>query len=787
MSLVKLTEDKFERFTLVTNPPRTFSSSSLGVTGSVNLFARENRILKESETYFSSSLLFDETKSVETARLAAKERYDLSTNISGYVNRYMSKVNNESLSARRDASTLISRFTPGLTIDKDHLKKQVIVNQMMPYYANRYNNSNYSFTNYHTLNFFTASSVPSDTVMIYPPAPSLTGDEYGYAPSKGFTFECQLNPRYTIDSEGDEFNAGTILHMSSTMAVSLVTGSGIDSAGKPTTYRIMLQLSHSADVKPSEIDLTVANNERAFPNDMIFLSSDNVIRKNNWHHVAVRWGTETQNDGTGSFVIDGEVAGIFSAPSASIKSATTTPLFLGNYYYSIPASNPARFFNNHASNNEGVTNLRNNVLDPVPFSFTHPLNAEIHDIRLYNSYQSIQQISTSSIEGPDNLKGLLFYVPVFFVRETRARNVLQAPNQQLQSKETFTPFNSDFAFTVGGHISNLESFVREFVNGEYPRLWNLTSSLYDGPEDSTFDANDYMYTKPVHNKRNLTVLPNDNGKFAPNFQLLMSGTVIESAVSGTATEKFKNDTGALDLQLITLRDAADGTPTATLVQGTLLPGGGASRPTEPLATKDPPVGTKENPVTALSVLMDTKDSSSNQSVFFDISNLYFGRRIMPETFSATDINISGSDGKISLTLRDDGFGNLYRADSDTDHAKWSSVGNVFYNEGIVVVKTPMIPFFGKDQFDIALTGERNIYTTKMNILAGAAEINSSSNPSYLKMSASLNANDTNSEFVQITSIVYHDENLNVVARTNLAQPVVKRSTDKILFRTKLDW
>jgi len=59
MSLVKLTEDKFERFTLVTNPPRTFSSSSLGVTGSVNLFARENRILKESETYFSSSLLFD--------------------------------------------------------------------------------------------------------------------------------------------------------------------------------------------------------------------------------------------------------------------------------------------------------------------------------------------------------------------------------------------------------------------------------------------------------------------------------------------------------------------------------------------------------------------------------------------------------------------------------------------------------------------------------------------------------------------------------------------------------
>ena len=144
MSLVKLTEDKFERFTLVTNPPRTFSSSSLGVTGSVNLFARENRILKESETYFSSSLLFDETKSVETARLAVKKRYSLSTNINGYVNSYMTKVNNESLSARRDTSTLISRFTPGLTIDKDHLKKYMDIKklELVAYkYKNDKNNS----------------------------------------------------------------------------------------------------------------------------------------------------------------------------------------------------------------------------------------------------------------------------------------------------------------------------------------------------------------------------------------------------------------------------------------------------------------------------------------------------------------------------------------------------------------------------------------------------------------------------------------------------------------------
>ena len=32
-----------------------------------------------------------------------------------------------------------------------------------------------------------------------------------------------------------------------------------------------------------------------------------------------------------------------------------------------------------------------------------------------------------------------------------------------------------------------------------------------------------------------------------------------------------------------------------------------------------------------------------------------------------------------------------------------------------------------------------------------------------------------------------DENMNVIARTNLAQPVTKRETDKFMFRVKVDF
>jgi hypothetical protein len=42
-------------------------------------------------------------------------------------------------------------------------------------------------------------------------------------------------------------------------------------------------------------------------------------------------------------------------------------------------------------------------------------------------------------------------------------------------------------------------------------------------------------------------------------------------------------------------------------------------------------------------------------------------------------------------------------------------------------------------------------------------------------------------FVYISGINFHDENLNVVAKANFAQPVMKRDGDKILFKITFDF
>jgi hypothetical protein len=69
----------------------------------------------------------------------------------------------------------------------------------------------------------------------------------------------------------------------------------------------------------------------------------------------------------------------------------------------------------------------------------------------------------------------------------------------------------------------------------------------------------------------------------------------------------------------------------------------------------------------------------------------------------------------------------------------------------------------------------------------AGQINSSSNPTFTALTASAEPDEASVGPVIITGINLHDDNLNVVARVALAQPIVKRSEDRYLFRIKMDW
>lgn len=648
----------------------------------------------------------------------------------------------------------------------------------MPYYRNGSPTANYGFTNYHSLNFFTASSVSNGTALLYPNV--QTNGQGAYATTGSFTFDFYINPRYTNELTSSAFKAGTILHLSSTYAVSLITGSMKDFNGLATAYRLVLQLSHSADVRPS-----VAS-PGAHPNNLIFLSDDNSLQKNNWHHVVIRWGGPTVNNGTGSFVIDGLEKGTFVIPSSTISpsfASVNTPgvLSVGNYYEGTNAGNglQARFFAVDPASREGLEQLSvsTGVEYPDSFVFNHPLNAELHDVAIKNVYASNTEILSSSGKGFADLRNLLFYVPPFFTHESPTRRfvgtfggVLQTPFFAIDGTTT-DPFNIAMSFGVGGHYTNLENFTRDFATGYFPRaLWLTASEIQN--TTTTLSCNDYLYLTESVRKRNVTVLPCDDGNFVPNFDLI--------AGFSTASLRYHDDLGAFDRSIISL----DNLVLSSTLQRTIAEESGSLM--DKLAGPSPEkIGLQSGSV--YTIFQRTRDPSSNEVVFFDVSNMFFGKRIYPGTFSITDTNISGTNGRLSLTLKDDGYGNIYRADCVTSAALWNSVGNIFYNEGIVVIKSPMIPFFGKSQFSISFKGEQSVHTMRINVLANANQLNSSSNPTYLPVSASLAANQDDQKFVYVTNLNFHDDNLNVILKTQLVQPLVKRVGERFLLRTKIDF
>lgn len=785
MTIQRIGPDDIETFTIVTNPVRSFSSSSAGLTGSVYVFARRSDSEKELVPVpsFVDSVHNDANLSLlldNVTRAAIT-----SSNILAGVTQYLSGVSAQQASVRKQKFLEVLRFTPTVTLTSDSIRKSLVKDSLMPYYRNTFSSYNYAVTNYHCLNFFTASNVPTGSVLLYPSLPETalrTFASGAYLPTGALSFDFYINPRYTTDSPQDTFKAGTLFHLSSTYAVSLITGSSRDVNGCKNGFRIQLQLSHSADIVPS------LASPGSFPQDLVFRSDDNSLFLNKWHHVIIRWGTNTVNDGTGSFVVDGVERGTFVIPSASIAprpfASKSNPdvLCVGNFYEGTNTGNSsiAAFFAVNPSLREGLVQLvgLQDIEEPTSYRFNHPLNAEVHDLLIRESYTTNEQIVSGSGKGPVDLSDALFYVPPFFTVDSPHRQfvgeyggVLQTPFFAIDGK-TADFFNVALSFGVDGKYLNLENFTRDFANEVWPRTLLLTASEIS-TTTSASAANDFLYNFSTVRKRNLTILPCDDGNFNPNFDLL------DSVPSSSL--KLIDDLGAYDNSIITLKELI---PTSSYIfslssysSGTLF---------DKLAGASPEnIGLEPGEV--FTIFQRTGDASSNEVVLFDVSNAFYGNRIKPGTLTLTDAALSASGGKIGITLKDNGLGSIYRADCETSQSSWNSVGNVFYNEGIILIKSPALPFFGKDQFEISFKGEQNIHTFRVNVLAKANTLNSSSNPAFLPTSASLATDIEEQAFVYITNVLLHDDNLNVIMKTQLAQPVVKKHGDRFLFKIRTDF
>jgi hypothetical protein len=332
--------------------------------------------------------------------------------------------------------------------------------------------------------------------------------------------------------------------------------------------------------------------------------------------------------------------------------------------------------------------------------------------------------------------------------------------------------NVTMSFGVNGHEINVENHVREMVRGSYPRLMFLTASDITANQIPVITANDILMGTGSVVGRNYLILPNDNGKFVPNFSNLSTGSAgLESL--------FTNDNGDQDLSFVNLSNLV---LTGSILKGLTQQSGSFF---DQIAGSSPE-SMGGSPTSNLTILQRTADPSSNLVSFYDASNLFYGMRIHPGSYSIIDSAMTGS-GQV-ITLKDNGYGTLYRADCEGPHPKWAVCGILLYDEGVACVTNPHLgDFFGKSQFAVEMRGEQPVNVLEMQAIVPAFQSNSSSNPSWLPLTASDYANDKSDSFVMIDTVNFHDEYLNVVAKATLAQPVQKRERDKLMFRVKFDF
>lgn len=788
MAIQRINPDDIEIFSLTTNPPRTFSSSSQGtVSGTLHVFARRSPFEKEVHplSIFSGSFVDRDLDVIRTSIVQ-----NSSSNRSGLLQTYLANVNSQSISLRKQQTVEVIRFEPSARLSSNSIRKTIVINNLMPYYRSVYPEAHFAFTNYHSLNFVTSSGLPANTALIY------ADPNHQYAITGAFTFDFWINPRYTNDYPGASFRAGTIFHRSSSYALSLISGSSRDINGYVDGFRLMLQLSHSAEQQPYQATTGSAN--------LVFVSNDNSLQRNTWHHVTVRWGGTQLNHGSGSFLVDTEPVGSFVFTGSLVDYHEENCLLIGNYFY---GQNSPSFFTNEVSQRDGLTELIPGTgTAPSGYVLDHGLNAEVHELKLYSRCLDDAEVEFLDTQGPvsgtDYLhNGLQFYLPPFYTKESPERmfhlgygGMLATPFFEINGSSE-APINVDASFGCAGHYLNLENFVRDFATGTYARLFHLTASALTGTAPIPTSFNDYLYSTGSNLKRQMTLLPNDNGRFFPNFTFMIpnsddyavknipfSVTQSFQAPFKVNTSQFVNDNATTSPGFVTLRNLLPMNLFQTPAQEE---SGSLVRVLNGVSPEN--LGDLPSEHGRYTVLQRTGDNTCNQVVFFDISNLYYGIQIEPGSVRIRDTNTTGSSGKMEMTLVDDTEGNLYRSNTSGSSPDWSSVGNVFYNEGIVLLKHPSLFFFGIDNFEISFKGKQNTHILTYNLFKRPLVAVSSSNPNYLPVSASTDANDTDKRFVYITGINLHDDNLNVITRTTLAQPIVARTSDKFLFKVRMDF
>lgn len=192
----------------------------------------------------------------------------------------------------------------------------------------------------------------------------------------------------------------------------------------------------------------------------------------------------------------------------------------------------------------------------------------------------------------------------------------------------------------------------------------------------------------------------------------------------------------------------------------------------------------------------TSDFTGSETTSFRVLNvpeIYYDRTILTGSFSASDFDSTGQLREVF----DDGRGGIY-----SGSVSGTLVGNIFYNEGLVVLKgggfnDPFNAFGETEEKEVKWTanfkGTHRIPVKIFRCRAGGSELNASTNTTFYTIPTG-STDDFKNEKVKVlsqsvtyvTAVGLYNDRYELVGLAKLGQPVKKPEGQDIQFRVRLD-
>lgn len=634
--------------------------------------------------------------------------------------------------------------------------------------------------------------------------------------------------RYQIDWQNDEItyefwikpckeqiSVGTVAHLGGNFGITIIP----DITTKKNTHYEKFKLGFFFGTKASNsIDpATITSSVNATGSDDGVYITGAMLNLDNWHHVTLRYGTNFNNGLLDVFVdgvsiTGGNLDGLYNGSSrndgfvnASVTSASGHSLTVGAW---AAASGMEDIFGDYADKQEySVGSNSTSYTDGLAVTPRYQLKSELGDFRIWSVCRSEAELLASKYSTLSVVANLKFYTNFqldpssaaaswnhvgFVPDKDGADNSAEYYTQgelktitsaALQSGYNKTSFCTNSAFVAGMPFINVHAHAKEYVQSQWPVITgfrDLTDStdavLYPVINNQLPSTESILYFQNHWESFgwlrciNSLVIPSDNEKLIQNY---------------TTNSKLYHQ--HVEPDMIRLRGSGIGNISDPLEIKHFLDDEIFSIQ-ESMVKLDPSIsvfgGKEENYQTKS--LVDNKKLSDNDymspiSTVFSIPQIYYGNRIHEESIEIT-FKINEAGKLIKLVDRN---GTLYRINSKG--VGIVKVGHVDYSNGIVCIISPLLVNIGLDNFDIKLKGQKNMHVMQLDIPCGPGIANKSQNPTYKSLKASSNANETSGKLTLVSSIYLHDENLNIIGKVNLAQPVQKREEDSFIFRVKVDF